>query len=164
MDPLPSSNARTQKIFYQCVFRLNAKIITAKETNKTLSVVFAQASIPCYNYNAVAMWELGMGRRHRKITLKESNAKCRYLKKWPVKELCGRCFICLRPPPLLYDAKHPSSLHTAYMYIRVYTMQYTYSHRESVFPKPLSIPLGLFRFFSTKILIILFGFLPSRSL
>ncbi len=58
-------------------FRLNAKIITAKETNRTLSVIVAQASIPCYNYNAVAMCELGMGRRRRKI---ESNAKCHYLK------------------------------------------------------------------------------------
>jgi hypothetical protein len=32
----------------------------------------------------------------RKIRLTESNAKCRYLR--PVKILCGRCFICLRPP------------------------------------------------------------------
>ena len=37
----------------------------------------------------------------RKIRLIESNVKCRYLKNWPVKGLCGRCFICLRPPPLL---------------------------------------------------------------
>ncbi len=31
----------------------------------------------------------------RKIRLIECNAKCRYLKNWPVTGLCGRCFICL---------------------------------------------------------------------
>jgi hypothetical protein len=31
----------------------------------------------------------------------ECNAKCRYLKNLPVKGLCVRCFICLRPPSLL---------------------------------------------------------------
>jgi hypothetical protein len=30
------------------------------------------------------------------------NAKCRYEKNWPVERLCGRCFICLRPPLLLW--------------------------------------------------------------
>ena len=62
-------------------FRFNAKIITAKETNKTLSVVVAQVSLPCYNYNAVAMCELGMGRRLRQIILIDCNAKCHYIKK-----------------------------------------------------------------------------------
>ncbi len=33
-----------------------------------------------------------------KIRIIECNAKCRYLKKLPVKWLCSRCFICLRPP------------------------------------------------------------------
>jgi hypothetical protein len=37
----------------------------------------------------------------RKIRLIECNAKCRYLKNLLVKELCGWCFICLGPPPLL---------------------------------------------------------------
>jgi hypothetical protein len=32
----------------------------------------------------------------------ESNANCLYLKNWPVKRICGRCFICLKPPPLLW--------------------------------------------------------------
>ncbi len=39
---------------------------------------------------------------HRKIRQRESNAIYRNLKNWPVKGLCGRCFICLRPPPLLW--------------------------------------------------------------
>ncbi len=37
----------------------------------------------------------------RKIRLIECNAKCRDLKNLPVKGHCGRCFICLRLPPLL---------------------------------------------------------------
>jgi hypothetical protein len=32
----------------------------------------------------------------------------------PVKGLCGRCFICLRPPPLL--GPHTRPLHTVYVY------------------------------------------------
>jgi hypothetical protein len=41
---------------------------------------------------------------YRKIRLIECNAKCRYQKLFTCKEikrLCGRCFICLMPPPLL---------------------------------------------------------------
>ncbi len=51
----------------------------------------------------------------RKIRLIEGNAKCRYLKNWPVKGLCGRCFICLRPPPLPWP-HIPPPLHTVYVY------------------------------------------------
>jgi hypothetical protein len=36
----------------------------------------------------------------RKIRMIECNVKCRYLEKLK-KGLCGRCFICLRPPPPL---------------------------------------------------------------
>jgi hypothetical protein len=35
-------------------------------------------------------------------------------KNWPVKGLCGRCFICLRPPPLLWP--HSPPFHTVYVY------------------------------------------------
>jgi hypothetical protein len=43
-------------------------------------------------------------RQTRKIRLIESNAKCRYLKRWPVKVLFGRCYIYPRPSTLLlYD-------------------------------------------------------------
>ncbi len=64
----------------------------------------------------------------RKIRLIENNAKCRYLKNQPVKGLSGRCFICLRPPPLLwpYTPSPPYKLYSVY----VYTLQYTYSHME----------------------------------
>ncbi len=46
-------------------------------------------------------------RRRRKIRLIESKAKCNYLKNLPLKGLCGRGSICLRPlppmtPPLFY--------------------------------------------------------------
>ncbi len=51
-----------------------------------------------------SMWK-GIGRR--KIWLMESNGKCRYLKNCPVKGLCGRCFICLRPPSLLWPHTRP---------------------------------------------------------
>ncbi len=34
-------------------------------------------------------------------------------KKWPIKELCGKCFICLRPPPLLWPQILWSLNHTA---------------------------------------------------
>ncbi len=37
----------------------------------------------------------------RKIRLKESNAKCHYLKKFTWKETLRQVFICLRPPSLL---------------------------------------------------------------
>ncbi len=43
-----------------------------------------------------------LGASPRKIRLIECNAKCRYLKSLPVKGLCGRCFFCLSPPPLLW--------------------------------------------------------------
>ncbi len=45
------------------------------------------------------------------------------LKNLPVKGLCGRCYICLRLPPLLWPHSPPS--YTLYTCI-----QYTYSHRE----------------------------------
>ncbi len=48
----------------------------------------------------------------RKIRLIESNAKCRYLKNWPVKGHCGRCFICLRSPSI--TAYYPPPLITIY--------------------------------------------------
>jgi hypothetical protein len=35
--------------------------------------------------------QLGKSLEHRKRRLIEGNAKCRHLKKWPVKGLCGRC-------------------------------------------------------------------------
>jgi hypothetical protein len=54
----------------------------------------------------------------RKIRLIESNAKCRYLKNWHVKGICGRCFIFLRLPPLLWPHTTPLS-HC----IRVYSIQ-----------------------------------------
>ncbi len=44
-------------------------------------------------------WQFRVQTDRRKIRLIESNAKCRYLKIWPVNGLCGSCFICLRPPP-----------------------------------------------------------------
>jgi hypothetical protein len=37
----------------------------------------------------------------RLVRLLESNVKCRHLKNLPRKGLCGRCLICMRPPPLL---------------------------------------------------------------
>jgi hypothetical protein len=36
----------------------------------------------------------GFGFSRRKIRLIESNAKCRYLKYWPVKGLCGSVYLC----------------------------------------------------------------------
>ncbi len=43
-----------------------------------------------------------------------------YLKNWPfVKGLCGMCFICLRPPPLLWPhTPPPPPIHTAYVCTR----------------------------------------------
>jgi hypothetical protein len=38
----------------------------------------------------------------RKLWLTENNPKCRCLKKLTWRGLCDRCFICLRPPPLLW--------------------------------------------------------------
>ncbi len=56
--------------------------------------------------------------RLRKIRLIECNAKCRYLKNWHVKGLCGRCVICMRPPPLLWPHYPPFyTLHgTVYLF------------------------------------------------
>ncbi len=67
--------------------------------------------------------KMGWGRR--KIRLIECNAKCRYLKNWPVKGLCCRCFVCLRPPPLLWPHSPPLTHCTVYLYLT----QCTYSHR-----------------------------------
>ncbi len=116
-------------------FRLNAKIITAKETNKTLSVVvsLASISIPGYNYNDVAMCELGMGRRRRKIRLIESNAKCHYLKKFTCKGTLRQVFYLSEAPPLLCP-QTPPPLHTAC----VYTVQGCESRRQTI--SSLSIP------------------------
>ncbi len=52
----------------------------------------------------------------RKIRLIESNAICRYLKNWPVKGLCGRCFICPKPPPLLRPHTPPPLSHCILVY------------------------------------------------
>ncbi len=60
--------------------------------------------------------------QRRKIRLIENNAKCRYLKSWPVKGFCDRCFICLRPVPSFDPILPPYTLHTC--------IQYIYSHRE----------------------------------
>jgi hypothetical protein len=61
------------------------------------------------------------GGKLRKIILIESNAKCRYLKKWPVKRLCGRCFYLSEvPPPLLWPHTFPPPFYTVYVYT-VYT-------------------------------------------
>ncbi len=43
-----------------------------------------------------------VGGRRGLINYIGTKAKCRHLKNWSVKGLCGRCFICLRPPPLLW--------------------------------------------------------------
>jgi hypothetical protein len=64
-------------------------------------------------------WELSAG--SRKMTLIECIVKCLHLKNWPVKGLCGRCFICLNPFLPSYDPILPPTRHT-------YTsIQYTYS-------------------------------------
>ncbi len=46
----------------------------------------------------------------RKIRLVKVNAKCRHLKNWPEKGLCGRCLSVWGPNPI------PLSLHTVYVY------------------------------------------------
>ncbi len=48
---------------------------------------------------------------HRMIRLIEGNAKCRHLKNWPIKGLCGRCLSVWGPEP----HAHPP-LHTVYLY------------------------------------------------
>ncbi len=59
----------------------------------------------------------------RKIRLIECNSNCCCLKIEPQKELCCRCFICLRPPPLLWPpTPRPNTLYTC--------VRYTYSHWE----------------------------------
>jgi hypothetical protein len=52
----------------------------------------------------------------RKIRLIECNAKCRYLKNWPLKGLCGRCFIFLRPPPLRWPYTPPPLTHCVHVH------------------------------------------------
>jgi hypothetical protein len=59
-----------------------------------------------------------LGFYRRKIRIIEGNAKCRHLKNWPVKGLCGRCLSVWGPER---NTLHP--LHT----VRVCS---TYSHRE----------------------------------
>ncbi len=51
----------------------------------------------------------------RKIRLIEDNAKCRHLKKWPGKGLCGSNFSVRGP--LLSSIPPPSLLHNFYRYI-----------------------------------------------
>ncbi len=68
-------------------------------------------------------------RQTRKIRPIESNAKCRYLKRWPVKVLCGRCYIYLRHSTLLWPNTKPPTLFTCIvLYIKCIYL--TYSHRE----------------------------------
>ncbi len=63
----------------------------------------------------------------RKIRLIESNVICRFLKKFPVKGLCGRCFTCLRPSPLLW----PHTLHPPPPVTHcILVFMYNYSHGE----------------------------------
>jgi hypothetical protein len=52
----------------------------------------------------------------RQFRLIESNVKCSYLKIDLEMEFFGRCFICLRPPPLLWPLAPPLPLHTEYVY------------------------------------------------
>jgi hypothetical protein len=68
-------------------------------------------------------WRVFKCWHRRKIRLVECNAKCRYPKYWPVKGLSGRCFICLRPSPLLWP--HTPPPYTLY----VYTVYLLYLHR-----------------------------------
>ena len=63
----------------------------------------------------------------RKIRLIESNAKCRYLKNWLVKGLCGRC-VSLWGPLLSYDP----ILRTPPPYTLYTCIQHIYSPREGV--------------------------------
>jgi hypothetical protein len=52
----------------------------------------------------------------RLVRLIESNVKCRHLKNLPREGLCGRCFICLRPPPPSYDPLHTVYVYTVYLF------------------------------------------------
>jgi hypothetical protein len=51
-------------------------------------------------------YDITMGSYRGKIRLIECNVKCHFLKNVPLKVLCGRCYICLRPHPLLYPPLH----------------------------------------------------------
>jgi hypothetical protein len=71
------------------------------------------------------MYEIYIGARmavteytRRKIRFIEGNAKCRHLKNWHVKRLCGRCLSVWGPEP---QAPSPNTLYTC--------IQDTYSHR-----------------------------------
>ncbi len=59
-----------------------------------------------YTVYSVIDYDMTMGSYRRKIRLIECNDKCRYLNKLTCKGICGRCFICLRPPPLLPPLTH----------------------------------------------------------
>jgi hypothetical protein len=64
--------------------------------------------------------QVHLGRR--KIRLIECNAKCRYIKKWPVKGLCGRCFYLSEapsPPMTSYPPPLHTVLYTAYVLIHI---------------------------------------------
>jgi hypothetical protein len=61
----------------------------------------------------------------RKIRLIESNAKCRYLTKLMCKGTLRQVFYLSEAPSSSYDTI-PPPLHT----VHVYTVLYTYSHRE----------------------------------
>ncbi len=57
--------------------------------------------------------------------LDRKQCNCRYLKKLTCRGTCGRCFICLKPPPPIWPHTPPPHPYTLYTCI-----QYTYSHRE----------------------------------
>ncbi len=58
----------------------------------------------------------GWGRR--KIRLKECNAKCRHLKKLPVKGLCGRCLTVWGPEPHNAPTLHTVHVYTVYLFTK----------------------------------------------
>ncbi len=65
-------------------------------------------------------WVTGMLGKHRKTHRK--HAKCRHVKNWPVKGLCGRCLFVWFPEP-----HPPPPTHCLCLYKNI---QYTYSNRE----------------------------------
>ncbi len=52
-----------------------------------------------------------------KIRLTESNAKCRFPKKFNCKGTLRQVFICLRPPPLLWPHTPPALTHCINVYL-----------------------------------------------
>ncbi len=70
-------------------------------------------------------WEKKDEERVEGVENLDSNAKCRYLKNWPVKGLCGSCFSVCGPLPSYDPMRPPYTLYTC-----LHTEQYTYSHRE----------------------------------